>query len=190
MRGSTRVDPALLFSAFVVHSSKTVTIPRLETPRLLLREYRSADFEAYAENMADPEVAKFLSGVVADRRASRRAFMAATGCWVLDGAGWWALEDRQTGEVVGEVGAFVRETSPDFEIGWNVYRRFWRQGFAFEGARAALDFTFEFHGAKRVIAHIAASNAASVAVGQKLGLKYEMDVDFFGEPIGRYAIER
>ncbi len=38
--------------------------------------------------------------------------------------------------------------------------------------------------------HIAASNTASVAVGQKLGFKYETDVDFFGEAIGRYAIER
>ena len=167
----------------------TITIPRLTTPRLLLREYRTADFDAYAENMADPEATKFLSGTV-DRRTSWRMFLAATGSWVLKGAGWWALEVRETGEVVGEVGAFVRETCPDFEIGWNLYRRFWGQGFAIEGARAALDFTFESHRAKRVIAHINAANSASVAVSEKLDMKYETDVDFFGEQIGRYLIER
>ncbi len=167
----------------------TITIPRLTTARLLLREFRTADFDAYAQNMADPESTKFLSGTV-DRRTAWRLFSAATGSWVLNGAGWWALEVRETGKVVGEVGAFVRETCPDFEIGWNLYRRFWGQGFAIEGARAALDFAIESHRATRVIAHIAAANTASVAVSTKLGMSYESDVDFFGETIGRYAIER
>jgi len=170
-------------------SGLTITIPRLTTARLLLREFRTADFDGYAQNMADPESTKFLSGVV-DRRTAWRLFSAATGSWVLSGAGWWALEVRETGQVVGEVCAFVRETCPDFEIGWNLYRRFWGQGFAIEAARAALDFTVERHRAKRVIAHIAAANSPSIAVSTKLGMKYESDVDFFGEPIGRYAIER
>ena len=167
----------------------TITIPHLPTPRLLLREFRAADFDGYAQNMADPEATKFLSGTV-DRRTAWRLFSAATGSWVLNGAGWWTLEVRETGEVVGEVGAFVRETCPDFEIGWNLYRRFWRHGLAIEAAKAALDFTFESHRAKRVIAHIASANSASIAVSTKLGMTYENDVDFFGEQIGRYAIER
>jgi RimJ/RimL family protein N-acetyltransferase len=170
-------------------ASLTFTIPRLTTPRLLLREYRTADFDAFAANMAEPEATRFLSGVV-DRRTSWRKFAAATGTWVLDGTGWWALELRATGEVVGEVGAFHRDGYPDFELGWNLYRRFWSQGFASEGARAALDFTFDGHRARRVVAHIKAENRASVAVSEKLGMTYERDVDFFGEPIGRYAIER
>lgn len=167
----------------------TLSIPRLTTPRLLLREFRTADFDEYAENMADPEATKFLSGTT-DRRTAWRMFSAATGYWVLQGAGWWAIESRETGQVVGDVGAFVRETSPDFELGWTLYRRFWGQGFALEAAKAALAFAFENHHAKRVIAHIAAANAASVSVSRRLGMKYEADVDFFGEPIGRYAIER
>ena len=167
----------------------TITIPRLTTARLLLREFRAADFDGYAENMADPEATKFLSGTV-DRRTAWRMFLAAAGSWVLQGAGWWSVEVRETGEVVGDVGAFVRDTSPDFEIGWTLYRRFWGQGFAIEAAKAALAFTLEGHRAKRVIAHITAANTASVAVSQRLGMKYEADVDFFGESLGRYALER
>jgi RimJ/RimL family protein N-acetyltransferase len=172
-----------------VASCITITIPRLTTARLLLREFRVADFDGYAENMANPVATKFLSST-ADRRAAWRMFMSATGSWVLNGTGWWSLEVRESGEVVGEVGAFVRETSSAFEIGWNVYPRFWRQGFASEAARAALEFTFDVHRAKRVIAHVTEANIASVAVTRKLGMKYEGEVDFYGEPIGRYAIER
>lgn len=170
-------------------SFATFTIPRITTPRLLLRELRSADFDAYAENMADPVATKFLSGTV-DRRTAWRLFLAATGSWIVHRAGWWSLEVRETGVAIGEVGAFLRETSPDFEIGWTLYPRFWGQGYATEAAKAALAYTFESHGAKRVIAHITALNTASVAVSQKLGMTYETDVDFFGEMIGRYSIER
>jgi RimJ/RimL family protein N-acetyltransferase len=167
----------------------TVTIPRLTTERLLLREFRTADFDGYAENMADPEAAKFLSGTV-DRRTAQRMFQAAAGSWVLQGAGWWSIEVRETGEVVGDVGAFVRETCPDFEISWTLYRRFWGQGFATEAAKAALAFTIQGHGANRVIAYITTANTASVAVSQRLGMTYETDLDLFGESVGRYAIER
>jgi len=169
-------------------TSPTFSIPRVVTPRLLLREFRAADFDVFAQNLADPEATKFLSGVV-DRRTAWRAFASGTGSWVLHGRGWWAVELRETGEVVGGVGAFVRETAPDLELGWSLYRRFWGQGYATEAARAALEFSFHGHKARRVIAHITAANTASVAVGRRIGLKYVADVDFYGEPIGRYALD-
>lgn len=43
--------------------------------------------------------------------------------------------------------------------------------------------------ARRVIAHISAANVPSVAVSRQLGMRYETDVELFGEQIGRYAIE-
>ena len=39
----------------------------LETERLILRMWREADFEAYAELCADPEVMRYLGGKVFDR---------------------------------------------------------------------------------------------------------------------------
>lgn len=167
----------------------TVSIPRITTPRLLLREFRVGDFDGFALNLTDPEATKFLSGT-SDRRTAWRIFCSATGAWVLHGKGWWALELRETGEVVGSVGAFVRETAPDLEVGWTLYRRFWGHGYATEAAQAALEHAFEVHHVKRAIAHITAANTASVAVSQKLGMTYEADVDFYGEPVGRYGVER
>ena len=166
------------------------SVARIKTLRLLLREFRVGDFDDYAENMADPVATEHLSGVV-DRRTAWRQFAAATGAWMLNGGGWWGMEESATGKVVGTVGAFFREFAPDdLEIGWTVYRRFWRQGFATEGAAAALAYGFDSMKATRASSLISPANVASVGVSRSIGMAYETDVDFFGQRIGRYAIMR
>jgi hypothetical protein len=90
-------------------SAPLLSIPRLTTARLLLREFQMRDFDAYATNLTDPVATKFTSGLQ-DRRAAWRSFAAQTGSWLLNGGGWWAVEQREGGAVVGTVGAFFRET--------------------------------------------------------------------------------
>jgi RimJ/RimL family protein N-acetyltransferase len=167
----------------------SVSIPRLTTARLLLREYRATDFDVFAANMQDPAATQFLSGAP-DRRSAWRVFTAGAGQWVVQGAGWWAVELRETTEVVGWVGAFFRETSPHLEVGWSFRPKFWRQGFATEAAKAALAHGIEKYDARRVIAHIANANVASVKVSQNLGMRYEADIPFFDDVVGLYALER
>jgi len=104
-------------------ASPAVSIPRIATERLLLREYRLTDFDVYAENLADPVATAHRGGVV-DRRSAWRMFAAKMGFWVLHGAGWWGVELTETREVVGSVGVFYRESSTELEIGWTLYRPF------------------------------------------------------------------
>jgi RimJ/RimL family protein N-acetyltransferase len=123
-------------------------------------------------------------------------FASLAGQWMITGAGWRAVEVRATGEFIGVVGAFYRdtalpvETSTDIELGWNLFQPHWGHGFATEAARATLAFAFERYHASRAIAHITAANIASVGVAKKLGMTYEHEVDFYGEPISRYVIAR
>lgn len=164
-------------------------VPRVRTARLLLREFRREDFDAFAANMADPIAMEHLNGVL-DRRGAYRVFAGAMGYWMLEGAGWWAIELEAERAIVGTVGAFYRERPCDLEVGWTIFRPYWRRGIASEAAAAALEFGFTRLGERRAIAHIDAGNAASVGVSQKLGMQYEGEVDFFGQKTGRYAIAR
>ena len=145
------------------------------------------DFDGYAANAADPEATGFLGGPT-DRRSAWRLFSSGAGSWVVQGAGWWALELLETGEMVGTVGAFFRDGCPDLEVGWTLYPRHWGHGYAIEAAKAALAHGIEKHRPGRVVALIAPANTASIAVSTKLGMKYETDVDFFDEPCGRYLL--
>jgi RimJ/RimL family protein N-acetyltransferase len=160
-------------------------IPRVATARLLLREPRLADFDAYAVTFADPLAGELLGGP-GDRREAWRRFHASAGNWLLQGMGWWTVEERATG-AVGSVGVFRRETGPELEIGWLIHRAHWGQGYASEAARAALDFVASAWRAERVIAMIAKDNDASMKVATKAGMTREREVDFYGDPYWRYV---
>ena len=163
-------------------ASIPLSIPHLRTPRLTLREYRMQDFDTYAAHFAE-------SGY-ADRKNAWRMFGCNTGGWLLQGVGWWAVEVHETGELVGSVGAFFRESWPEIEIGWNTYRAFRGRGFAREAAAEVVRYAFEVRREARVTALIDPGNAASLRVASHVGLKYEGDAELWGQKVGRHALAR
>jgi RimJ/RimL family protein N-acetyltransferase len=165
--------------------SPPVSVPRLRTQRLLLREYRMADFDAFATNLADPMATEFIG--THDRRTAWRIFGCNIGGWLLQDTGWWAVEPLEGGGMVGYVGAFFRETWPEIEIGWGVFRAHWGRGMATEAVGEVLRWVFDVRKEKRAIALIDAKNARSLRVAEKLGMTYEAETELFGTPVGRYV---
>lgn len=165
--------------------SPPFSVPHLRTSRLLLREYRREDFDDFAAFLADP-VAMQSSGVE-DRRTAWRIFAGGAGAWMLNGAGAWAIELRETGAFVGTVGAFFREDWPELEIGWNVLRAYWGRGIATEAATEAVRYAFEVRREPCVIAVIRPTNAASVRVAERIGMTHDGEVALFGVPARRYV---
>lgn len=166
----------------------SVAIPRVVTPRLVLRAYKRSDFEAYRENSADPLAVAFTGGVV-DSRTAWRFFCAGTGGWILGTGGWLAVTLPADDRMIGVVGAFRREIAPDLvEVGWTIFRDHWRNGYAAEAAKGMVDLAFDEWKEDRVIAYIAATNTASLGVARSIGMTYDGEGSFYGEPCGRYAI--
>lgn len=164
------------------------SVPYLHTERLMLREYRREDFDAFAAHVADPVSAAHL--VPADRPAAWRIFCSQAGLWLLHGAGWWAVEEKETGRPVGTIGAFFREESTVMELGWNTYRAYWGRGFANEAAVAVLHHVFETRREPKVRALIASANESSLRVARRLGLAYEAETELYGKAVGVYTRER
>ena len=73
-----------------INSTFTTSVPRLQTERLLLREFRREDFDAFADHFADPVSAAHL--IPTDRQTVWRIFCSSAGLWLIHGAGWWAVE--------------------------------------------------------------------------------------------------
>lgn len=166
-------------------------IPILETARLRMRAFRVDDLDAYAAMCADPEVMRFLgTGVTLDRSEAWRSMAGFLGHWALRGYGMWALEEKQTGTLVGRSGFLNPEGWPGFELGWTLGRPSWGKGFATEAARRALDYAFEDLGRKRVISLIRPANTPSMRVAERLGMVRAGEVELLGGPAFVYEATR
>jgi RimJ/RimL family protein N-acetyltransferase len=143
-------------------------LPTLETPRLILRPPRQEDLGGWAAMMADEEAARFIGGVMA-RSAAWRTMAAMAGSWTLQGFGMFSVIEKASGAWVGRLGPWMPEGWPGTEVGWGLAREHWGNGYATEGASAAIDWVFDALGWREVIHCIEAANANSVRVAERLG---------------------
>ena len=149
---------------------------QLETPRLLLRQWRPGDEVVMGNINSDPEVARYLNRPVG--AAATRAFVAMVHAhWQEHGFGFWAVQSRESdneGAFLGFIGAghpsYLPELSARVEIGWRLARNAWGRGLATEGARAARDHLFEALELPELISIIHPENVRSQAVARKLGM--------------------
>jgi RimJ/RimL family protein N-acetyltransferase len=143
-------------------------IPTVETERLLLRGWREADFEPWANFAADPEVTRYLGGV--QSRLDAWCSLAGTlGHWVLRGFGLWAVERKSDGAFIGRIGPFHPEGWPGMEVGWTLGRTYWGNGYATEAAKASLDYGFRNYPVAKLISLINVDNRASQRLAERLG---------------------
>jgi RimJ/RimL family protein N-acetyltransferase len=163
----------------------------IETERLILRMFREADLDDYAEICADPEVMRYLGhGQPLARAEAWRQMAMIIGHWQLRGYGLYAVEERAGGRLVGRIGFFNPEGWPGFELGWMLGRRHQGRGYATEGARAALRCAFEELGREKVISLIQPPNEASIRVAVRLGEKLEGETEIFGKRVLIYGLDR
>ncbi|HEV7678405.1 MAG TPA: GNAT family N-acetyltransferase [Candidatus Dormibacteraeota bacterium] len=145
-------------------------IPRVETERLLLREWRDSDLDFFASLYGNPDVTRYLGdGSTMDRDQAWRAMAGAAGHWALRGYGQWVLELRETGEAIGRSGLYNPEGWPGLEAGWVVAPEHQGKGYATEAGAASLRFAFEKLGADHVISLIYQDNLPSIGVAKRLG---------------------
>jgi len=159
----------------------SVAVPRLETERLLLREFLPSDVEPYVHMMAEPEVCRFLGdGRPLDRADAWRQLALLIGHWELRGFGLWAVEERTTHRLIGRVGCYEPEGWPGFEIGYVLAREAWGRGYAREAVAATLAHARRELGRAEIISLIRPDNRASIAVAEHFGARRTGTVQFFG----------
>ncbi len=85
----------------------------------------------------------------------------------------YAIERREDDELVGSIDIRISRQHHAAEIGYLIYRTFWRNGYAGEAARRLVARGFTDLGMVRVHAHHFAGNEASGRVLQKCGMRFE-----------------
>ena len=164
-------------------------VPRLETKRLFLRPFGPADVEEFHAIWGDPEVIWWGASPSLEETRTRFADLLARHAEWPAGVGWFALLERASGQLVGDVLLQPAKFAEGIEIGWHMRRDAWGRGLATEGARAVLRHGFETVGLGHLYAIVATRNAPSLRVVEKLGFRAEKDMPYAGWPHRLFVIE-
>jgi RimJ/RimL family protein N-acetyltransferase len=149
---------------------------QLQTPRLILRDFRADDWPAVLAYQRDPrylryyawtdrspeEVQAFVQMFIDQQTQQPRTRFQL------------AVKLRQTGELIGNCG--IRLSAPhsqEAEIGYEIAPDRWGRGYATEAVGEIIRFGFDTLRVHRIAAWLVAENVASARVLEKNGLRLE-----------------
>jgi RimJ/RimL family protein N-acetyltransferase len=164
-------------------------VPLIETERLRLRSFRESDLGPWSSTMADPDVFRFLGGAAFSREDVWRRLAMSCGLWDMLGYGYWAVERKDEGDLIGQVGFadFKRDLQPSIEgqpeMGWIFSPHGQGRGYALEAVIAGLVWADEQLAGQEIAAIIDPANASSIRLAERAGFESREDAIFRGEPI-------
>jgi RimJ/RimL family protein N-acetyltransferase len=156
-------------------------IPRLESERLVLREWLEGDFQPFANMGCDPDVMRFFPKHLTAEES--RQFIAKSNATLLEKQfGLWAVEIKESGEFIGFIGlavpTFETNFTPCTEIGWRLAKESWGKGYATEGAMRVLQYAFKDLGLEEVVSFTSELNLPSIKVMERIGMDRNPAEDF------------
>lgn len=165
--------------------------PTIETDRLTMRGFTSDDLDRLAAILGDPEVMRYMPGGKPYSRERAEAVLRnILGHWEQHGFGWWAIDYKVDGQLMGWCGLGHVEELSEVEVAYLFDRPYWGKGIATETAYASLRYGFDELELERVIALAHMENRASQRVMEKIGMVYESQLHLWGLDLVQYAITR
>ncbi|MCR4796177.1 MAG: GNAT family N-acetyltransferase [Ruminococcus sp.] len=139
----------------------------IKTERLLIRPFMESDAEDAFEWRSDPEVNKFMpypcdTDVEALRERIRE--------WIADNDKYAIVLGEK---VIGDISLEWNEKDKVHEIGYNINRSYWRNGYATEAVRGIIGWAVNELGIRDFTAFYAKDNGASGRVLEKCGFVQE-----------------
>ncbi len=147
----------------------------LETERLVLRRLALDDAAFLLELLNEPAFLKNIGDRGARTLTDARRYIARgpVASYRKFGFGLYLVELKDSGAPIGICGLLKRDWLNDADIGFAFLRRYWSQGYARESAAAVMNYGWTTLRLKRIVAITKPTNQASIALLEKLGLRFE-----------------
>ena len=163
----------------------------LETDHLLFRPLTLSDLDNLTKLYADPDVMRFLGGP-RSRDEVLRVLKTYISEYQTYGHSFFATILKSDESFIGQCGLLHQEVEgqPEVELGYVLARPYWQHGLAVEGIRALKDYGLQQLGFHRIVSLIPPDNHPSLHIAEKIGMRYERDVDQWGQHFRLYAVEQ
>ena len=156
--------------------------PILRSERLELRELELEDDEFILRLLNEDGFLRFIGDKGVRTRDDAREYLTKgpIDSYRRYGFGLY-LTSLPGGAPIGMCGLVKRDSLPDVDVGFAFLERYWSRGYAAESAAAVLAYGKEQLRLSRIVAITAPDNHASIAVLQKIGLRFERMIRLAGD---------
>lgn len=163
----------------------------LMTERLRVRPLTTDDLEPLLGILGDAETMRWYPQPF-DRKGVVAWISSAIESYRSNGFGLFAVEERSSGEFLGDCGPAIRvvDDEPHVELGWHTRRDRWGQGIATEAGAACRDWCFETLEVDHLISIIGPENRQSCRVAEKIGMAVWKETQYKGLDVRVYRLDR
>lgn len=145
----------------------------IETPRLILRDWKEEDIPFFTRMNTDPHVMEFFLNPLSQEE-SYAFYQRIQKEFQTYGFGLYAVERKEDHAFMGYTGlhqiTFDVDFAPGVEIGWRLAHEYWGHGYAPEAANACLEYTRQKLDIKELYSFTSLLNLRSERVMQKIGM--------------------
>lgn len=167
----------------------------IETDRLILRELRLSDAEAFFAMDNNPNVHRYLWNKPTQKIEETLEIITFVRKQYLDnGIGRFAIISKETKEFMGWAGLkfnteMVNNKTNFYDIGYRLDEKFWGRGYASEASFAWVQYAFETLKIKTIEAATHIENVASNRILQKIGMQFTEQYQEDGVSWNWYQLE-
>lgn len=150
----------------------------INSPRLRMHQLAPDDAGFMLALLNQPSFLRFIGDRGVRTLAEAEAYIrnGAMASYAQHGFGLYRLALKSTGVGIGICGLVRRDGLADVDLGFALLPAFWAQGLASEAAAATVAYARDQLGLQRLVAIVAAENAGSIRVLEKIGMRFEMTV--------------
>ena len=146
-----------------------------ETQRLIIRELDQGDALFIIELLNEPDWIRFIGDRSIHSTEDAMNYMenGPMKSYRINGFGLYLVKLKGDGPAIGICGLIKREELDDVDIGYAFLANYRGKGYAFEAAKAVLEYGKNGLKLKRILAITAKDNLRSIALLEKIGMKFE-----------------
>lgn len=166
---------------------------RLETERLILREFTLSDLDVFAWLVADPEVMRFsLKGPMNKEQAGEYLQKRILEHYSQYGYGLYPVFLKSDNSFIGFVGLISQNIDGEskVELAYRLHPQYWGKGLATEACLAVCEYGFTQLGMHELISIIDPKNARSLEVAKRIGMYYWKNTSFHQFPVEIYVLKK
>ena len=153
-----------------------MTVPKLETERLILRPLSIDDLDAVYKWAGDPRVNKYMIYPLYKSKEDGREWLESVN--KDDDKKDFGFVWKETGELIGSGGIYYHPDIGIWSIGYNISYDYWNKGLVTEAMKKIIDWACENFEVHVIAGTFAIGNIGSQRVMEKLGMKFYEDTEY------------